>query len=290
MVMVAVPTEPVLIKPVGVVVSDFKRVSKTYDYQKESLLYMREDLTDALSGLEYFSHLHVIYSQNRRQDWLRLIEWEGEEPPLTLPVACEPAIQGVYSTRSPSRPSAMGSCVVELVRREENRLYVKGLDAIDGTPVLDIKIYIPQYDAFPLAEAPLNWCMGNELITTSRHLHWDTINVGLTLGLRIGTKALQVLGISRREAVKAEVVGGHFFAQGVEGATGCSVLQGNLSFTGNNQSLKQWKLKLAGQDSTVEISLKDRAYSEAAEVLEADDQTLFASVEKSQTQFSEPER
>ncbi|MFZ3132631.1 MAG: hypothetical protein WA125_16420, partial [Desulfosporosinus sp.] len=60
------------------------------------------------------------------------------------------------------------------------------------------------------------------LSTTSRHLHWETINVGLTLGLRTGAKALQVLGIGRSEAVRAEVIGGHFFAQGIEGATGCS--------------------------------------------------------------------
>ena len=78
----------------------------------------------------------------------------------------------------------MGSCVVELLKLEGNRLYVKRLDAIDGTPVLDIKIYIPHYDAFPLAETPLNWCMSHELITTSRHFHWDTVNVSLTLGLQ----------------------------------------------------------------------------------------------------------
>ncbi|HWQ43341.1 MAG TPA: tRNA (N6-threonylcarbamoyladenosine(37)-N6)-methyltransferase TrmO [Desulfosporosinus sp.] len=278
--MVVVPQEPVSIKPVGVVVSDFKKVSKTYDYQKESMLYMREDLTDALIGLEYFSHLHVIYSQHRRKDWLNLIEWKSEEPPITLPFASEPACQGVYSTRSPSRPSAMGSCVVELVRHEGNRLYVKGLDAIDGTPILDIKIYIPHYDAFPFAETPLNWCMGNALSTTSRHLHWDTINVGLTLGLRTGAKALQALEIGRGEAVRAEVIGGHFFAQGIEGATGCSVLRGNLLFEDNNQSPGQWKLKLVGQDSTVEISLKDQIYSGAAEVLEVEDAILFATLKK----------
>ena len=48
--MVVVPTEPVSIMPVGVVVSDFKECSRTYDYNKESIIYMREDLTDALIG------------------------------------------------------------------------------------------------------------------------------------------------------------------------------------------------------------------------------------------------
>lgn len=278
--MITVPKEPVFIKPVGVVVSDFKKCSRTFDYNRESMIYMREDLTDALIGVEYFSHIHVTYYQHRREDWLKLIEWEQEEPPITLPFASEPACQGVYSTRSPSRPSAMGSCVVELVKREENRLYVKGLDAIDGSPVLDIKIYIPHYDAFPLAETPLNWCMGHELITTSRHFHWDTINVGLTLGLRTGAKALQVLGIARGEAVRAEVSGGHFFAQGIEGATGCSVIKGSMNFEELHTSPGEWKLKLVGVDGEVEIKLNDHIYASASEVLEVNDYILFASMQK----------
>ncbi|OQA08185.1 MAG: putative tRNA (adenine(37)-N6)-methyltransferase [Firmicutes bacterium ADurb.Bin373] len=276
--MVVVPKEPVTIQPVGVVVSDFKECSRTYDYNNESMIYMRENLTDALIGVEYFSHIHVIYYQHRREDWFKLIEWEQEEPPITIPFVSEPACQGVYSSRSPSRPSALGSCVVELLRLEKNRLYVKGLDAIDGTPVLDIKIYIPHYDAFPLAETPLNWCMGHDLITSSRHFHWDTVNVGLTLGLRTGVKALQALGVARGEAVRATVAGGHFFAQGIEGATGCSVLRRNFSFEELRTSPGQWKLILTGKDREVEIRLHDHIYSAAAEVLEVGEQVLFASV------------
>jgi formylmethanofuran dehydrogenase subunit E len=277
--MFVVPKEPVSIRPVGVVVSDFKKCSRTFDYNKESMIYIREDLTDALIGVEYFSHLHVIYFQHRREEWLKLTEWEQEEPPITIPFASEPACQGVYSTRSPSRPSAIGSCVVEFLRREGNCIYVKGLDALDGTPVLDLKIYIPQYDAFPFAETPLNWCMGHELITTSRHIHWDTINVGLTLGLRTGAKALQTLGIGRGEAVRAEVTGGHFFAQGIEGATGCSVIRGNMIFKELHTSPGQWMFCLVGKDNKVEITFNDHIYSGAGEVLEVGEDILFASVQ-----------
>ena len=240
--MVVVPTEPVSIMPVGVVVSDFKECSRTYDYNKESIIYMREDLTDALIGVEYFSHIHVIYYQHRREDWFKLIEWEQKEPPLTIPFASEPACQGVYSTRSPSRPSAMGSCVVELLKLEGNRLYVKGLDAIDGTPVLDIKIYIPHYDAFPLAETPLNWCMSHELITTSRHFHWDTVNVSLTLGLRTGAKALLSPGHFPQRGGPGDSGRRAFLCQGDRGATGCSVLRGNFSFEELRTSPKRGSL------------------------------------------------
>ncbi|MDD3874698.1 MAG: tRNA (N6-threonylcarbamoyladenosine(37)-N6)-methyltransferase TrmO [Methanosarcina sp.] len=277
--MVSVPKELVSIRPVGVVVSDFKECSRRYDYNSESMIYMREDLTDALIGLESFSHMHVIYHQDRRTDWFKLMEWEQDEPPLTIPFASEPACQGVYSTRSPFRPSAMGSCVVEIIKREGNRIYVKGLDALDGTPILDIKIYIPRYDAFPFAQVPLNWGMDNEFIATSRHLRWDSINIGLTVGLRTGTKALQAIGLGRGEAVRAEVVGGHFFAQGVEGATGCSVLHNNMIFKESNTSPGEWKLKLVGKDSEVEIRLNDHIYSGVSEVLEVDEDVLFASVQ-----------
>lgn len=269
----------------GVVISDFKKVSKNYDYNQESIIQMREDLTEALIGLEFFSHIHVIYHQHRKKDWLKLIGVEGEEAAsLTIPFPSEPACQGVYSSRSPSRPSALGSCVVELVRCTGSRLYVKGLDAIDGTPVLDIKIYIPDYDAFPLAETPLNWCKGNDLITTSRHLHWDTINVGLTLGLRAGAKALQVIKSERGEAVRAEVAGSHFFAQGVEAATGCNAMRGNMIFKELHTSPGQWKFKLVGENSEVEITFHDHIYSGAAEVLAVDDQVIFSSLRKKHCQ------
>lgn len=279
--LIRVPTEVVSIRPVGVVVSDFKAVSRTFDYNTESMIYMREDLVEALIGLEYFSHIHVIYHQHRKEDWLQLIQTPPGGPAgLTIPFPGEPACQGVYSSRSPSRPSAMGSCVVELLRIEENRLYVKGLDAIDGTPVLDIKVYIPHYDAFPLAETPLNWCHMNELKITSMNLHWDTINVGLTLGLRTGTKALKTIGAGRGEALRAVVAGGHFFAQGVEGATGCSILRGNMVFEEKFTSPGEWSLRLTGEDEEVEIRLRDHIYSEAGEVLEVGDDILFASVQK----------
>jgi tRNA-Thr(GGU) m(6)t(6)A37 methyltransferase TsaA len=278
--MAIVPEEPVCIRPAGVVVSNFKKVSRTYDYNSESMIFMREDLTEALNGVECFSHIHVIYHQHRRQDWLELMEWKGEQPPITIPVAGKPACPGIYTTRSPSRPSAIGSCVVELLKREGNRLYVRGLDAIDGTPVLDIKIYIPQYDAFPFAETPLNCCMGHEMVTTSRHFRWDTINVELTLGLRTGARALQALGISRGEAISAEVAGGHFFAQGIEGATGCSILRGNMIFKELNTSPGQWKLKLVGQDKEVKIRLNDHIYAGASEILEAGGDILFAGIEQ----------
>jgi tRNA-Thr(GGU) m(6)t(6)A37 methyltransferase TsaA len=53
----------------------------------------------------------------------------------------------VFATRSPDRPNPIGICIVEFVRREENLLFVRGLDAIDGTPLLDIKPYSADLDS-----------------------------------------------------------------------------------------------------------------------------------------------
>jgi formylmethanofuran dehydrogenase subunit E len=170
--------------------------------------------------------------------------------------------------------------VVELLRRQGNRLHVRGLDAFDGTPVLDIKIYIPRYDCFPLAEAPLHWCNRHDLSTTSRLLHWDTMNVGLTLGLRAGQRAMRELGVGRSDAKRAVVCGGNFFAQGVEGVTGCSVLHESMDFTEKAESIGRWSVRLETGEGAVELRLHDRLYAGADEVLSVPDEILFAAVER----------
>jgi tRNA (Thr-GGU) A37 N-methylase len=60
----------------------------------------------------------------------------------------------VLATRSPRRPNPIGVAVVPLVRRRRNILRVRGLDALDGTPVLDVKPYLPHYDSVPEAKLP----------------------------------------------------------------------------------------------------------------------------------------
>lgn len=279
MTVIPMPDKPVAIRPVGVVVSDFNVPSFNYDYTRESMIYMREDLTEALTGLELFSHMHVIYHHHRRKELRELTGFSDDNPPLTVSIPGEPNQPGIYITRSPLRPSALGSCVVEILKREGNRIYVRGLDALNGTPVLDIKVYIPQYDAVPLAEVPLGWRTITSMESTSRRMSWDINNVGLALGLRTGSRALQVLGLKRGEAVRAEISGGKLFAQGIEGAAGCSFLRREIQFTERKDSISNWQLRLVGPNKVVVIKLKENTYSGAAEVLEADNEALFATVD-----------
>ncbi len=277
----AIWQEPVTIRPIGVVESDFKDFTQRTSYTAESVVSIREDLAEGLLGLEHFSHIWVMYYQHRRRDWQKFVKWtDTDEQILTTPNVGEPSCKGVYTSRAPARPSGIGSCVVELLRREGNRLYVRGLDAFDGTPVLDIKIYIPRYDCFPLADAPLHWCNRHDLSTTSRLLHWDTMNVGLTLGLRAGQRAIRELGLGRSDPKRATVVGGNFFAQGVEGVTGCSVLHETMSFTDKAESIAAWSVRLESEEGAVELRLHDRLYAGADEVLSVSDEVLFSVVER----------
>lgn len=271
-----VPEAPVSIRPIGVVVSDFRDFTQRTDYEAESMIWVREDLADGLIGLEHFSHIYVLYYQTRRKEWQQFQGWAStDEQILTMPITAEPTCKGVYTTRAPARPSGIGFCVVELLRREGNRLYVRGLDAFDGTPVIDIKIYIPAYDSFPNAVSPRHWCIRQDISETSRVLHWDTMNVGLALGMRAGAAAMRLLNVGRGDASKAEVIGGHFFAQGVEGVTGCSPLRGNFSFTLNSGGTGAWALTLSANGETVHIALREATYAGADEVLTVPDDVLF---------------
>lgn len=267
--------QPVTIRPIGVVVSELKNFDQLPTYQEESCLAIREDLTEGLIGLEHFSHLHIVYRQHRREEWKKRANIPEGQEILTMPLMGEPSCKGIYTSRSPARPSGMGSCIVELLRHEGNKLYVRGLDAVDGTPILDLKIYIPRYDCFPLADAPLHWCQKTEMLTTSRLMHWDTMNVALTLGLRAGQLALHKLGVTRGETKRAVVHGGSFFGQGVEAVTGCSVIHGTMDFVEKPKSLTDWFVRLEANGKSVEIRVKDQLYSGADEVLSLSEEQLF---------------
>lgn len=269
--------QSVTIRPIGVVVSELKNFDQIPSYREHSYISIREDLTEGLLGLEHFSHLHVIYRQHRRDEWKNRANIPDGEEVLTLPLIGEPTRTGIYTSRSPARPSGIGSCVVELLGVQRNRLHVRGLDAVDGTPILDIKIYIARYDCFPWAEAPLNWRPNTEMLTTSRLLHWDTMNVSLTLGMRAGQRAMHDLGVARRAATHAVVHGSSFFGQGVEAVTGCSVLHGTMRFEEKTKSLADWLVVLHADGRGTEIKMKDRLYSGADEVLSLEDEHLFTS-------------
>ena len=98
----------------------------------------------ALRGMKGYSHIIVLFRVHRARDWK--MPKHHHKPPGVK----------VFATRMPVRPNLIGMSVVELVEfsPQTGQVVVKGLDALDGTPVLDIKPYISNFDSYPDAQIP----------------------------------------------------------------------------------------------------------------------------------------
>lgn len=107
------------------------------------------EFCEGLEHLESFSHIIVLY-------WLHLRDKENERGTLRVVPRRHPGapLVGVFASGSPSRPNPVGFCVTELMRIEDCVLIVKGLDAFEGSPIIDIKPYLPRADAVPNARVP----------------------------------------------------------------------------------------------------------------------------------------
>jgi len=137
------------LKAIGVVRSKAKETPAERDWWEElvSEVVIDSSLTEALDGLEGFSHIIVLY-------WMHKV-FSDEMPLKVHPRGRREApLRGLFATRTPNRPNRIGKATVRLLQRQGNTLRVKGLDALDGTPVIDIKPYIPKYDSVDDAEVP----------------------------------------------------------------------------------------------------------------------------------------
>ena len=140
-----IPREPVSYRPIGVV-RNRVRESRAQGWQDvRSDIILRDDLVQALDGVEGFSHVIVIFHIDRVPEEARR---------LKLRVGTDAAERGVLATRSQLRPNPVGVAVVPVLHRRQGVLRVRGLDALDGTPVLDIKPYLPRYDTILEAKLP----------------------------------------------------------------------------------------------------------------------------------------
>ncbi len=142
-----VPREPVGIRPIGVVRNEVRESRPDGWEQVRSSIIVREDLAMGLDGIDDYSHIIVIFAFDKVPE---------SEQRLRVPMHGLPAVpeQGVFATRSQRRPSPIGVSVVKLLRRRGNVLWVAGLDAINETPVLDIKPYYAHYDSVADASVP----------------------------------------------------------------------------------------------------------------------------------------
>jgi len=123
-------------RPIGYVSSPYKDTKEIpkglgAQHQAEGVLKILPEYEAGLSDIEGLSHLFVIWEFDRAQGF----DLVGTPP-------CDTRPHGVFATRSPRRPNPIGLTVVELLRREGGDLHVRGVDMLDGTPILDIKPYL----------------------------------------------------------------------------------------------------------------------------------------------------
>jgi formylmethanofuran dehydrogenase subunit E len=134
------------LKPIGIIHSPYKnrRAAPYKGYRSEEISQVEvfEEFEEGLTDIEGFSHIIVIYWFHKSQGYRLLVKTPWDD-----------ALHGLFATRSPNRPCPLGLTVAELVAKEKNILKVKGLDAIDGTPLLDIKPYVTAADEMSVVKS-----------------------------------------------------------------------------------------------------------------------------------------
>lgn len=133
-------------KAIGTVHNEIKKRHRHNTKDIISEIVVDPALTEGLDDINDFTHLTIIYFMHKS----RLPFPLKVQPRFRV----EPGLVGVFASRSPDRPNPLGKTIVKLLERRENVLKVQGLDAIDGTPVIDIKPFIPDIDAVKNARVP----------------------------------------------------------------------------------------------------------------------------------------
>jgi len=139
-------SESIVIRPIGVVRNAVAGAKYGSWEDVTSQLVLRPEYAQALTGIEEFSHVEVVLWFDRSH--------APDEPLIHPRDRADLPLVGYLATRTPNRPNPLGITVARLVAREGNVLTVQGLDAFDGTPIVDLKPYIPRPDLVQAARVP----------------------------------------------------------------------------------------------------------------------------------------
>lgn len=133
------PLMKIILKPIGVVHTPFKDKRETPIQPTRSnaigKVEIEPEYSAGLTDLEGFSHIYLIYYFHKSSGYELLVK-----PFL------DDRQRGLFATRYPARPNSIGVSIVRLLAREENFLTIRDVDVLDGTPLLDIKPYVPDFD------------------------------------------------------------------------------------------------------------------------------------------------
>jgi len=127
-------------RPIGIIHTPYKTPQGTpiqppASKGVEADVEVFEKYAEGLTDLGGFSHIYLIYHFHLSRKFS-----------LKVKPFLDDASHGLFATRAPSRPNAIGLSIVELIGKEKNTLRVKNIDVLDGTPLLDIKPYVPAFD------------------------------------------------------------------------------------------------------------------------------------------------
>ncbi len=137
------------INPIGFVKTETTN-EEISDKTRTSQIVINSELTEALEGITGFSHLFILF-------WLHQIPSQQRQTLKVHPRGRQNMpLLGVFAARTKLRPNPIGLTLVELVKAEGNILTVRGLDALDGTPVIDIKPF-DSWDTAENAKMPQWW-------------------------------------------------------------------------------------------------------------------------------------
>jgi len=130
----------ITLKPIGIIHSSFKNiegmpVQPIGAGNAKGTIELFKDYVEGLTDIEGFSHIILIYHFHKIVGYkLNVIPFIDNKP------------HGIFATRAPMRPNAIGISTVRLINIETNIMYIEDVDILDGTPLLDIKPFYPKYD------------------------------------------------------------------------------------------------------------------------------------------------
>jgi len=127
-------------KPIGTVHSPFRRpqnvpIQSIAAEGIKGTIEVSREYVEGLKDIDGFSHIFLIYHFHLSRDYSLIFKPYLDENP-----------HGVFSTRAPSKPNPIGISIVRLMKIEDNILHIQDVDIVDGTPLLDIKPYVPKFD------------------------------------------------------------------------------------------------------------------------------------------------
>jgi tRNA-Thr(GGU) m(6)t(6)A37 methyltransferase TsaA len=215
------------ITPIGIVKNKFDLQTDLNEIrQNESIIIINEEYEEGLFRIDESKYLQLVFGFHLSKDY-NLIGpiFDGQ-------------VKGVFASRSPRRPNGIGITTVELLEKNGRKLRVRGLDALNGTPVLDIKPYTPFLDENKQIELMEKCKMSNPRSYINkwiRHNNYNQILLkagelhghycpGLSLGVLAGAYAMKEIGINSNgmEKVIAIVETNNCFSDGIQYVTGCS--------------------------------------------------------------------